>query len=394
MELYQRFLTENVDKDGLLQSIDFHAPDNFNFGFDVVDYYGTEEPDRRAMIWVSDAGEEKIFTFGDMMRKSAQTANYLKSLGIIKGDRVLLVLRRHWEFWPIIVALHKLGAICIPATDQLKEKDFVYRFDAAGVKAIICTASGKVSDEAEAAIAKCPQVELKIIANGNKEGWHCYNTEVEAYSDVYPRPTDESCPMRDELMLMYFTSGTTAYPKIAAHEHTYALAHFLTAKWWHNVRKDGIHFTVAETGWGKAVWGKLYGQWLCGACVFTYDFEKFDQEKLLGMIEKYRITTFCAPPTIYRFMIKADLSKHDLSSLEYITTAGEACRTAAARSGAAEGTAGAGTSGESPRKTRKRARPTVTAWAKSNQRRRIMAAEECKVLPLYKLNRKEKTKVA
>lgn len=324
MELYQRFLTENVDKNGMLQSVDFHAPDNFNFGFDVVDYYGTEEPDRRAMIWVSNDGEEKIFTFGDMMRKSAQTANYLRALGIIKGDRVLLVLRRHWEFWPIIVALHKIGAICIPATDQLKEKDFVYRFDAAGVKAIICTASGKVSDEAEAAIKRCPQVEIKIIANGTKQGWHCYNSEVEGYPDVYPRPTDDSCPMRDELMLMYFTSGTTAYPKIAAHEHTYALAHFLTGKWWHNVRKDGIHFTVAETGWGKAVWGKLYGQWLCGACVFTYDFEKFDQEKLLGMIEKYRITTFCAPPTIYRFMIKADLSKHDLSSLEYITTAGEA----------------------------------------------------------------------
>ena len=171
MELYQRFLTENVDKNGMLQSVDFHAPDNFNFGFDVVDYYGTEEPDRRAMIWVSNEGEEKVFTFGDMMRKSAQTANYLRALGIIKGDRVLLVLRRHWEFWPIIVALHKIGAICIPATDQLKEKDFVYRFDAAGVKAIICTASGKVSDEAEAAIKRCPQVEIKIIANGTKEGW-------------------------------------------------------------------------------------------------------------------------------------------------------------------------------------------------------------------------------
>ena len=309
----------------MLESVDFHAPESFNFGFDVVDYYGTEEPDRRAMIWVgSDGEEERIFTFGDMMKLSARAANYFKALGITKGDRVLLVLRRHWEFWPTIVALHKIGAITIPATDQLKEKDFVYRFDAAGVKAIVCTTSGTVIDEAESACERCPQVTIKVSVGEKKEGWHHFGSEWEAFSDIYPRPSDGSAPMRDELMLMYFTSGTTAYPKIAAHEHTYALAHFLTAKWWHNVRKDGIHFTVAETGWGKAVWGKLYGQWLCGACVFTYDFERFDQEKLLGMIEKYRITTFCAPPTIYRFMIKADLSKHDLSSLEYITTAGEA----------------------------------------------------------------------
>ena len=284
MELYQRFLTEKVDENGRLTGIDFHAPDDFNFGFDVVDYYGTEEPERRAMIWVSSEEEERIFTFGDMMRKSAQAANYFRSLGIGKGDRVLLVLRRHWEFWPIIVALHKIGAISIPATDQLKEKDFVYRFDAAGVKAIICTTTGNVIEEAESAVKKCPQVTVMVSAVGRREGWHFFNAECEAFDEAYPRPTDGTAPMRDELMLMYFTSGTTAYPKIAAHEHTYALAHFVTAKWWHNVRKDGIHFTVAETGWGKAVWGKLYGQWLCGACVFTYDFEKFDQEKLLATI--------------------------------------------------------------------------------------------------------------
>ncbi len=324
MELYEKFLTEQVDENGNLTGIRFHAPDTFNFGFDVVDGFGKSEPQRRAMIWVSNEDEEKIFTFGDMMRLSAQAANYFVSLGIKKGDRVMLVLRRHWEFWPIIVALHKIGAIVIPATDQLKEKDYVYRFDSAGVSAIVCTAAGNVIKEAEGAIKKCPSVKIKISANGECEGWRCFNKEFVDFSDVYERPTDGSAPMRDELMLMYFTSGTTAYPKIAAHEHTYALAHFLTAKWWHNVRKDGVHFTVAETGWGKAVWGKLYGQWLCGGCVFTYDFEKFDQEKVLDMIAKYQITTFCAPPTIYRFMIKADLSKHDLSSLEYITTAGEA----------------------------------------------------------------------
>lgn len=324
MELYEKFLTEQTDESGRLTGIRFHAPETFNFGFDVVDWFGKNEPQRRAMIWVANDGEERIFTFGDMMRLSAQAANYFKSLGIVKGDRVLLVLRRHWEFWPIIIALHKIGAIVIPATDQLKEKDFVYRYRSAGVKAVVCTAMGAAIGEAESAAQKCPDVTIKIAANGKYDGWRSYNDEVENFDTVYERPCDDSAPMRDELMLMYFTSGTTAYPKIAAHEHTYALAHFLTGKWWHSVEKDGVHFTIAETGWGKAVWGKLYGQWLCGGCVFTYDFEKFDQEKVLDMIAKYHITTFCAPPTIYRFMIKADLSKHDLSSLKYITTAGEA----------------------------------------------------------------------
>lgn len=324
MELYEKFLTEQTDEAGRLIGVRFHAQETFNFGFDVVDEYGKREPDRRAMIWISDDLEERIFTFGDIMRLSNKAANYFKALGIRKGDRVMLVLRRHWEFWTIIIALHKIGAITIPATDQLKEKDFVYRYKSAGVKAIVCTATGTVLPEAEKAADKCPCVEIRIVANGSAEGWHCFSDEVEDFGDVYERPSDDSAPMRDELMLMYFTSGTTAYPKIAAHEHTYALSHFVTGKWWHSVEKDGVHFTVAETGWGKAVWGKLYGQWLCGGCVFTYDFDKFDQDKVLKMIEKYSIATFCAPPTIYRFMIKADLSKYDLSSLHYITTAGEA----------------------------------------------------------------------
>lgn len=339
MELYQRFLTEIVDQNGCLTGVEYHAPETYNFGFDVVDWFGKNEPNRRAMIWASDS-EERVFTFGDIMKLSAQACNYFKSLGIVKGDKVLLVLRRHWEFWPIITALHKLGAIVIPATDQLKEKDFVYRFNAAGVKAVICTSFGGVLEEAEHAALKCNEVEIKIAVDGAHtglysgaseqrlktlaSGWRDYNNEVEAFCTEYERPSDTSAPMRDEPMLMYFTSGTTAYPKIALHEHTYSLAHFITAKWWHNVQKDGVHFTVAETGWGKAVWGKLYGQWLCGACVFTYDFDRFEQSKLLNMIATHGITTFCAPPTIYRFMIKADLDSYDLSSLKYITTAGEA----------------------------------------------------------------------
>lgn len=324
MELYEKFLTEHIDEKGCLMGIDFHAPETFNFGYDVVDYYGKNDPNRKAMIWLSSNEEERIFTFKDIMELSNQAANYFVSLGIQKGDRVMLVLRRHWEFWVTIVALHKIGAIVIPATDQLKEKDFAYRFKAAGVKGIVCTGTGNVIAEANNAAKKNENVTIKIITNGTFEGWRTYSEEVSSFPKTFERPSGEANPMRDEIMLMYFTSGTTAYPKIAAHEHTYALAHFLTAKWWHHVEKDGIHFTVAETGWGKAAWGKLYGQWLCGTCVFTYDFEKFDQEKVLDLIAKYKITTFCAPPTIYRFMIKSDLSKHDLSSLKYITTAGEA----------------------------------------------------------------------
>jgi len=323
MERYKYFLSERIDEQGNLIGVDYHAPETYNFGFDVVDWYGKNEPQRRAMIWTDDA-EERIFTFADIMKQSAQTANYFKSLGIVKGDRVLLVLRRHWEFWVVAVALHKLGAIAIPATDQLKEKDIVYRCNAAGVKAVVCTAVGDVIGEATAAIEKCDTVELRIAVRGDVAGWRSFADEVKGFADIYERPTDGTAPMRDELMLMYFTSGTTAYPKIAAHEHSYSLAHFLTAKWWHSVKEDGLHFTVADMGWGKAAWGKLYGQWLCGGCIFTYDFDRFDQDKLLDKIEKYRVTTFCAPPTIYRFMIKADLSKHDLSSLKYITTAGEA----------------------------------------------------------------------
>lgn len=324
MNRYEDFLTEELDEKGCLKSINFHVPETYNFGFDIVDYYGKNDPNRKAMIWVSNDGEEKIFTFSDIMKLSNKAVNYFLSLGIKKGDRVILVLRRHWEFWVCIVALHKIGAIAIPATDQLKEKDFVYRYNKADVKAIICTTTGNVIAEANSAAKKCTQVQIKVSVNNKLDDWHFFNEEFDSFSDIYNRPNDDTAPFRDELMLMYFTSGTTSYPKIAAHEHTYSIAHFLTAKWWHSVDPNGVHFTVAETGWGKAAWGKLYGQWFCGGCVFTYDFDKFDQEKLLDMISKYHITTFCAPPTIYRFMIKSDLSKHDLSSIKHITTAGEA----------------------------------------------------------------------
>lgn len=317
MELYEKYVKEELNSDGTLRAISFDAPKNFNFAYDVVDEFAKTEPSRKAMIWVADDGSDRIFTFKDISLLSNQVANFFTDMGVKRGDRVMLILRRHYEFWLAIVALHKIGAIAIPATDQLKKKDVVYRIEKAGVTAIVCTSDGTISGEVEKAASE-KSVKNLIIA-GKKDGWTSFSKAYEYPTEFDRRETDI-----DDIMLMYFTSGTTSYPKMAAHTYSYALAHFVTAKWWHCVKKDGIHFTVAETGWGKAVWGKLYGQWLCGACVFTFDFSKFDQDRVLRMIEKYKITTFCAPPTIYRFLIKADLTHYDLSSLVYATTAGEA----------------------------------------------------------------------
>ena len=323
MELFEKFVSEEFDENGTLTKINFHYPENYNFAFDVVDWFGTNDPDRLAMIWVSENEEEIKFTFSDIMRESSRTAHYFRAMGIKKGDRVLVVLRRHYEWWFTMMALCKIGAIAIPATDQLKEHDFVWRFNSAGISAIICTATGNVIKEAETAANKC-NINIRIITNGEREGWSSFSGEYVKYPDIYTRKDNPEDLKADEIMLMYFTSGTTAYPKIAAHMHTYSLAHFTTAHNWHHVDHNGIHFTVSETGWGKAAWGKLYGQWLCGTTVFVYDFAKFNQAKVLEMIAKYKITTFCAPPTIYRFLIKEDITQYDLSSLKYLTTAGEA----------------------------------------------------------------------
>ncbi len=315
------FIETEVDENGVLQSIKFKNEEKFNFAFDVVDAIAEKAPNKRAMLWVSNEKEEHTFTFGDMKKYSAMTANYLESLGIKKGDRVMLVLKRHYQFWFTILALHKMGAIVIPATNQLVEHDFDYRYKAAGVKAIICTADGDVAVHAENAAKNFPDM-VKIMVGGKRAGWHDYNSEMNLCSDVYERKADTPCG--NDPMLMLFTSGTTGYPSIAAHSYTYPLGHYPTAKYWHNVKPDGLHFTISDTGWGKALWGKLYGQWLCEAGIFTYDFDRFHSEDILPMFAKYHITTFCAPPTMYRFFIKEDLSKYDLSSIEYATTAGEA----------------------------------------------------------------------
>ena len=317
-----RFISTVEDENGLLQSIDFHDEDKFNFGFDVVDAIAQKEPDKLAMIHIASDKTERRFTFNDMKRASAQCANYFKSMGIKKGDRVMLVLKRHYQFWFAILGLHKLGAIVIPATNQLQAHDFEYRFEAADVSAIICTADGDVAHQVDLAQQKCPVLTTKVLVGGKRDGWRDFDEEFGLYSTHFYHTDDTPCG--DDLMLMFFTSGTTGYPKIAAHTYKYPLGHFVTAKHWHGVSDGSLHFTISETGWGKALWGKLYGQWLCEGAVFTYDFDRFSAADILPMFAKYNITTFCAPPTMLRMMIKEDISKYDLSSIKHMTTAGEA----------------------------------------------------------------------
>ncbi len=320
--LCNRFVQAEEDDHGVMTGIHFADTDRYNFAFDTVDAIARKDPDKLAMVHIANDMAERRFTYKDMKDASSQSANYFKSLGIKRGDRVMLVLKRHYQFWFAILGLHKLGAIAIPATNQLMEHDFTYRFEAGGVSAILCTADGDTAHQVELA-EKAAGMELtKILVGGKRDGWHDYNEEYPLFSRRYLRTEDAPCG--EDPMLMLFTSGTTGYPKMAMHSYKYALGHYVTAKYWHMCQRDGLHFTISETGWGKALWGKLYGQWLCEGAVFTYDFDRFDAEKILPMFAKYGITTFCAPPTMYRMLIKQDLSRFDLSSIHHATTAGEA----------------------------------------------------------------------
>ena len=320
--LCNKFVNAEENEHGVLQGVSFSDEETYNFAFDTVDAIARREPEKLAMVHVANDFTEHRFTFKDMKDASSQSANYFKSLGIKRGDRVMLVLKRHYQFWFAMLGLHKLGAIAIPATNQLMEHDFVYRFQAADVTAVVCTSDGVTAEQVELA-EKSANINLtKILVGGNREGWHDYNEEYKLFSRRYERAEDAPCGC--DPMLMLFTSGTTGYPKMATHSYKYALGHYVTAKYWHLCERDGLHFTISETGWGKALWGKLYGQWLCEGAVFTYDFDRFDAEKILPMFKQYGITTFCAPPTMYRMLIKQDLSKYDLSSIHHATTAGEA----------------------------------------------------------------------
>ena len=317
-----KFVECTEAENGALQKIEFKNEDKFNFAFDIVDEIAKKAPEKLAMLHIDKHKVERRFTFNDMKRASNQCANYFKSLGIKKGDRVMLVLKRHYQFWYAILALHKLGAVAIPATNLLQEHDFDYRFNAAEVSAIVCTADGDVAHQVDLAEPASPTLKTKILVGGEREGWHNFDEEFPLFSAHFYRTDDTACG--NDLMLMFFTSGTTGYPKIAAHNYKYALGHYVTAKYWHGVDENGLHFTISETGWGKALWGKLYGQWLCEGAVFTYDFDRFDAADILPMFAKYHITTFCAPPTMLRMMIKQDISQYDLSSIKHMTTAGEA----------------------------------------------------------------------
>ncbi len=307
------------------QHLEFIIPKNFNFAYDVMDAWALEAPDKLALLWTNDQGEEIRTTFGELKKQTDQAASYLTSLGIGKNDPVMLILKRRYEWWIVMLALHKIGAVVIPATHMLTSHDIVYRNTRASVKAIICVDDAYVVSQIRAAAADSPTVQHYIaIADHGKpipEGFHDWQSE---WLKAPPFQKPSFVNSNEDTMLMYFTSGTSGEPNMVAHDYLYALGHLTTGVFWHNLRAHSLHLTVADTGWGKAVWGKFYGQWFAGATVFVFDHEKFNADTLLRQIEKYKVTSFCAPPTIYRFMVREDLSAYDLSSLEYCTTAGEA----------------------------------------------------------------------
>ena len=299
-----------------------NVPENFNFGYDVVDRWAEKEPNKKALLWTNDKGDVIQFTFADIKRESDKTASFFASQGIGRGDMVMLILKRHYQFWFSIVALHKLGATVIPATHLLTEKDIIYRCERAGIKAIVTSGDEVVVNHIEKALPKCPSIKC-LVSTGPivPEGWYDFNAEIEKAAP-FVRP--ELANTNDDVSLMYFTSGTTGDPKMVAHDFTYPLGHIITGSFWHNVKEDSLHLTLADTGWGKAVWGKLYGQWIAGANVFVYDFEKFEPVDVLYKIQEFGVTSFCAPPTVFRFLIREDLTKFNISTLKYCTIAGEA----------------------------------------------------------------------
>ena len=356
--IHLKYANESYDESGQLSSLNFDIPENFNFAYDIVDDIAINDTERRAMIWCNPEGEEHIFTFADMMLWSNKTANAFAEAGIKRGDKVMVILRRHYQFWFAALALAKIGAVMVPATFMLKEHDLEYRLNSAEVSAIVCTDAGYIADVCEAVAGKCPTVKVKFLVNaagggltpldfhGNmkftpemepigaqlsgeagicakpavRSGWSDFNTVVrEASSEFAPRDT-----LAREGMLMYFSSGTTGNPKMVLHDSEYALAHLSTAKHWHQVNPEGVHLSIADTGWGKAVWGKLYGQWLMEACVFTYDFDRFNGDEILSLLEKYEITSLCCPPTMFRMLMQCEISNYNLRAMQHLSTAGEA----------------------------------------------------------------------
>ena len=328
--MIERYLTQThfTSEEDFRDNLHFVVPETFNFAYDVMDEWAKIEPNKLALLWTSERGEELRATYAEFKEQTDQAAAYFLSLGIGRGDKVMLILKRHYQWWVSMMALCKIGAVAIPATHMLTASDIVYRNQRASVKAIICVNDEYVTTQVKEAMPKSPTVEILVVVNSLAqkdkpvaEGFHDWFAEMDK-APAFIRP--ECVNVNEDTLLMYFTSGTSGEPKMVAHDHLYALGHLVTGVFWHNLDDSGIHLTVADTGWGKAVWGKLYGQWFAGATVFVYDHEKFKAEKIMRMMERYHITSFCAPPTIYRFMLQEDFSQYDLSALKYCTTAGEA----------------------------------------------------------------------
>lgn len=328
MELSHEFLVEDrdfKDYDDFLQNCKLKAPENFNFAYDIVDRYARDVPEKRALVWIDDNSEDALtFTFADISRESKRAAYWLVQKGIKKGDTVMLVLRRRYEWWILMPALHRIGAIVIPATDQLLQADIEYRTNAADVKMIISYDNPHILEEIEKAMPKSPTVKYLVTVGPQREGWVSFHEEYSKLDPEFPRPVGDAATHNTDPMLLYFTSGTSGYPKMVLQDFVYPIGHIMTAKYWHGVVDDGLHLTIAETGWAKATWGKLYGQWICGTAQFVYDMNMLKPDKMLQMISKYGLTTFCAPPTVYRFLVRQDLSKYDLSKCQRFSTAGEA----------------------------------------------------------------------
>lgn len=325
MNLFNKFVNKSDfdSYEDFYENFNINIPENFNFAYDVVDEYARLCPEKKAMVWCDEKGSEATFTFGEMKYYSDKAANFFTEMGIKKGDAVMLILKRRYEYWFCILALHKIGAITIPATHLLTKKDIVYRTNAADVKMIVCVNDSQVIEHINSSVDESPTLKVRAVLGTSIPGWVNFTDSLEKASENFPRPTGDAAPTNSDTSLLYFTSGTTGMPKMVQHNLTYSLGHLVTAKYWQGCLDDGLHLTVADTGWAKAAWGKLYGQWICGCAVFVYDYEKFVPKEMLDVIIKHGVTSFCAPPTIYRFFIKEDLTKFDLSSLKHCSIAGE-----------------------------------------------------------------------
>lgn len=324
--LLNRFLprTEFTSYEDFKDNYRVTVPENFNFGYDIVDEYARIAPRKKALVWCNDRGDEKTFTFADIKEQSDKAANLLSAIGIKKGDPVMLIMKKRYEFWFCLIALHKLGAICIPASHLLTARDIVYRNTAANIKMVIVVNDERLLSSVEEAEAQSPSLEHKVVVGGTRDGWHSFDEGIKKASSTFERPTGAEATANDDTSMLYFTSGTTGMPKMVQHDFTYPLGHIITAKYWQNVRDNGIHFTIADTGWAKFAWGKVYGQWIAGSAVFAYDYEnKFDPKKLLGVLDRHRITTFCAPATAYRMIMREEHSKESLRHLKECVVAGE-----------------------------------------------------------------------